>query len=168
MFPSTFDLFVQISKKQPAIIERSSGWAGMLSENLRLIGKILDTLYEFVYDAADPSVKNLEALQNELNSVRRLIREDIVALDRNLASGELEQLPPNWRIFVSTIKNSNEADFLDLLESLRIYIQLVKAKSTVISRKNFGVSKKDSQRSSKYLIFLLNRVKEIYTHLTNC
>ncbi|HRJ76770.1 MAG TPA: hypothetical protein PLX90_12290, partial [Anaerolineales bacterium] len=62
MFPNTSELYTRISQKRPAIDKRELGWTKLLFENLRLIRKILDTLYEYVYNAENPSAKNLESL----------------------------------------------------------------------------------------------------------
>jgi len=159
MFPSTSGLYTQISQKRPAIEKRESGWIKLLFENLRLIRKILDTLYEYVLNAKDPSGKNLEALLDELNKIRMILREDVVTLNRKLSANELQQMPPNWKEFVVMVQNDIEINnFLGLQESLRLYMQLIQAKSQVLSKKNIASLKKDlkeleSQRKEFLQIF---------------
>lgn len=144
MFPTTSEFYTQISQKRPAIDKREAGWAKLLFENLRLIRKILDTLYEYVYNAEEPSAKNLEALLDELNKIRKILREDVVSLNRKLNENELRYMPPNWKDFVAMVQNDIEINnFLGLQEALRLYLQLIKAKPKFLNKKNITGMKKD-------------------------
>lgn len=144
MFPATSAYYTQIAQKRPAIKKKETGWTGKLFENLRIIRNILDALYEYVYNASEPSVKNLDALLKELNEVRTILREDVVLLDRNLREEELRLMPLEWKAFVKMVQSDIEInDYLALQEALRLYIQLEKAKPKVLNTKNIAALKKE-------------------------
>jgi hypothetical protein len=168
MFPTTTStLRREISRKSPVIERRENGWEVKLFENLNTVRNILDTLYEYIYNAAEPSAKNLDDLLKELNEVRNILRGNVVSLGKKLKPGDLSLLPVSWSTFANNIQNETEINFLGLQRSLRLYAQLVKAKPKTLNKKNMVSLRKDlnaleSQREEFLIAFW--RFKSAYSN----